>query len=221
VKPEDFIAAIAPAAREYNLKGGVFASLVIAQAALETGWGRYVPLDGITGKNSYNLFGIKGEGPAGSVTCRTWEVEDDRRIEVEARFRAYNSFAESMEDHYSVLLLSRYVPVREAGTPEDAAVQFYSCGYATDPNYPDKLVELIHQYDLKQYDLAIVTGPFPDIPYRHWAVEYVEACKEAGIMMGCEDGEFKGERSATRYELAAAMARVLKYINGREDFGGK
>lgn len=68
-------------------------------------------MDKYSGKISYNLFGIKGKGPNGSVTYNTWEVYNGKTYYVDADFRAYNSVQESWTDHKSFLLNSdRYEP---------------------------------------------------------------------------------------------------------------
>ncbi|NSW92773.1 MAG: glucosaminidase domain-containing protein, partial [Firmicutes bacterium] len=71
-------------------KTGMSAALQTAQAILETGWGQSVPVDKYTGKFSYNLFGIKGTGPAGSVVSNTWEEYNGQTFRVDANFRAYS-----------------------------------------------------------------------------------------------------------------------------------
>lgn len=135
-------------------KTGMSASLQVAQAILETGWGQYVPVDKYTGKFSYNLFGIKGSATNGSVTSNTWEVYNGTSFRVDADFRAYNNVDESWQDHKRILLeLSRYEPYREV--MYDSTLGAYAvrrCGYATDPNYPMKLIDIIDKYDLKRLD---------------------------------------------------------------------
>lgn len=212
MRPDEFIQMVSSAAKELQLKYGIFASITIAQAALETGWGRFIPVDKESGQFSYNLFGVKGKGPAGSVTCETWEVENGVRFTIDAQFRAYHSFEESLLDHNEVLLLDRYAPVRNAITPEEAAKQIYKCGYATDPDYPKKLVSIIDQFNLKQHDISTVPGPFLDVPGDHWAAKFVEAVKDNGIMVGRGNGLFEGERPVTRYELAVVIAKALKLV---------
>lgn len=202
MKPDEFIPMIAPSAQLYQQKHGIFASITIAQAALETGWGRFLPVDKYDGRESFNLFGVKGEGPAGSVLCDTQEFRGGKMVTEEAQFRAYNNWEESIADHSQVLLLERYRPVREATDWRAAAMYLQSCGYATDPNYGAMLARIIEQYALYKFD-ALPT-PFPDVPGDHWAVPALIRLKEAGIIKG-EDGQFHGDRPATRYEVAAML----------------
>lgn len=100
MKPTDFIAKIAPATVGDMKKTGVPASLTIAQAILESGWGG----SGLTAQAN-NLFGIKGSGPAGSVKMPTTEYRPDgTSYQILANFRAYHSWAESIEDHSRLLV---------------------------------------------------------------------------------------------------------------------
>lgn len=133
---------------------GMAASLQVAQAILETGWGQKVPVDKYSGLFSFNLFGIKGEGTNGSVISNTWEVYNGKSFRVDAAFRAYNNVEESWLDHKKILLeRSRYEPYREVmydGVQGAYAIR--RCGYATDPNYPMKLINIIKKYNLKALD---------------------------------------------------------------------
>jgi flagellum-specific peptidoglycan hydrolase FlgJ len=151
--PQEFIKKIAPAAQRSAMKTGIFASVIIAQAALESGWGKTAPLDHKTKVESNNLFGIKGEGPAGSIECPHWEFENGREVWRMAKFRRYHNYEESIEDHMQLMLKDRYRPVRDAATPDEAAHQLYRCGYATDPNYAQKLISIMKKYNLYQYNM--------------------------------------------------------------------
>ena len=130
------------------------ASLQVAQAILETGWGQYIPVDKYSGKFSNNLFGVKGSASNGSVTSNTWEVYNGVSFRTDADFRAYNKVEESWDDHSKLLLdKSRYQPYRDV--MYDSTLGAYAirrCGYATDPNYPMKLIDIIDMYDLEILD---------------------------------------------------------------------
>lgn len=179
MKPQEFILMIAPSAQSIQRQTGLFASLTVAQAALETGWGQYVPVDKDTGKISNNFFGIKGEGPAGSVWAWTWEEVNGVPVSDLTRFRAYNNIEECLQDRYKVLLQPRYDRVREASTPEAAAGFLYVCGYATDSEYPQKLTQIMHEFDLKEYD-RLPDDPFQGVP--EWAVEPVRWAMARGLI---------------------------------------
>ena len=135
-------------------KTGMSAALQTAQAILETASGQRLPVDRYSGKFSYNLFGIKGSADNGSVTCSTWEVYNGMTYHVDADFRAYNNIDESWADHKRILLeLSRYQPFRDVMYDStQGAWAIRRAGYATDPKYPLKLIELIKKYDLEKLD---------------------------------------------------------------------
>lgn len=135
-------------------KTGMSAALQTAQAILETGWGQSVPVDKYTGKFSYNLFGIKGTGSAGSVVSNTWEEYNGQAFRVDANFRAYNGVEESWADHKSLLLTaSRYEPFRAVmHDSTQGAWALRRAGYATDSKYPLKLMDIIKTYNLKKLD---------------------------------------------------------------------
>lgn len=128
---------------------GVPASVTLAQAILESGWGR----SGLTRK-AFNFFGIKGTGPAGSLTVRTREVVNGRSIYINAAFKAYHNAAESFVDHGKMLRrLSRYAPCfRHRGDPAQFCRELQRAGYATDPHYASSLIKIIQQYGLTRFD---------------------------------------------------------------------
>ncbi len=146
---QDFIESVLNAAvqiqKDYNLS----APAITAQACLETGYGKNVITDVNTGQYSYNLFNIKGQGPAGSVLVDTIEYYNGVRKEIRDHFRAYNNFQESFEDLVKLMSNDRYAPCRNAaGDPCEYARQLQECGYATDPQYAAKLIKIMQMYDL-------------------------------------------------------------------------
>jgi len=135
-------------------KTGMSAALQTAQAILETASGQRLPVDRYTGKFSYNLFGIKGSADNGSVTCSTWEVYNGMTYRVDADFRAYYNVQQAWDDHKRILLeLSRYQQYREVmHDSTQGAWAIRRAGYATDPKYPLKLIDIIKKYDLMKLD---------------------------------------------------------------------
>jgi hypothetical protein len=133
---------------------GMSAALQTAQAILETGWGQYVPVDKYSGEFSNNLFGIKGSASNGSVLVNTWEVYNGVYFRVDDYFRAYKDPYESWKDHKSLLLeKERYGIFRDV--MHDYILGAYAirrAGYATDPEYPAKLINIIEYYDLYELD---------------------------------------------------------------------
>ncbi|WP_050742297.1 stalk domain-containing protein [Symbiobacterium thermophilum] len=149
---KDFAANLAVASYRET---GMSAALQVAQAILETGWGQYVPVDKYTGKFSNNLFGIKGQGSAGSIVSTTWEVYNGQSYTVDAEFRAYNDPRESWQDHKDLLLTRPWYEVfREVmSDPVLGAWGLRKGGYATDPEYPTKLIRIMKENNLFELDV--------------------------------------------------------------------
>ncbi|MBV6304951.1 glucosaminidase domain-containing protein [Candidimonas humi] len=148
--PADFIAAIAPAAQAAMRETKVPASVTIAQAALESGWGAHAP--------GHNLFGIKADASwiAPVTTKKTHEVVNGKTIIIEAKFRAYPDWLGSIEDHARFLVENpRYASAFEhCDDGEDFAWAIARAGYATDPDYASKLISIIRAHTLLALDTA-------------------------------------------------------------------
>lgn len=144
---QNFIAKLTGPAKSASVKSGVPHLLILAQAALESGWGKREILT-MEGKTSHNLFGIKaGKGWEGPVTnIMTTEVINGKTIKMRDNFRVYGSYEEAIADYTRLLTENpRYHGVKQAPTPELAAQRLHKAGYATDPGYSDKLITLINQ----------------------------------------------------------------------------
>lgn len=139
---EEFVQAVLPAARTAAQKLGVDPEVVVAHAALETGWGRSVPT-GADGRPSFNLFGIKatGRGSADSTLAATHEFTGGRMQSQMAAFRAYESPEQSIDDYAGFLQSSpRYSAALNTGSDVAAFARgLQQGGYATDPDYVSKL----------------------------------------------------------------------------------
>jgi len=139
---EEFVQAVLPAARSAAQKLGVDPEVVVAHAALETGWGRSVPT-GSDGKPSFNLFGIKATGREShdSTLAATHEFTDGRMQSQMAAFRAYESPQQSIDDYAGFLQSSpRYSAALNTGSDVAAFARgLQQGGYATDPDYVSKL----------------------------------------------------------------------------------
>jgi flagellum-specific peptidoglycan hydrolase FlgJ len=148
LSPEEFGNLFGPVARENMKKTGVPASVTLAQAALETGWG------GSSIGDAKNLFGIKGTGPAGTINVPTKEFVNGQMITVQDNFRKYNSWQESIEDHGKLLQNSRYsYALQYKNDPDRYAQEIHKAGYATDPNYASKLISIMKSNNFYQYDV--------------------------------------------------------------------
>ncbi|MBU8970307.1 phage tail protein [Bacillus altitudinis] len=145
----DFIKKLAPGAQKVYKKYNVLASLVIAQGCLESGFG-----SSDLSKQAYNLFGVKGTYNGKYVLM--WTKEQDKHgneTRVQARFRKYPSYAESLADLGSLYTrLSRYKDVVGEKDYQKATAAVAKGGYATDINYATKLNSIIFTYKLTQYD---------------------------------------------------------------------
>lgn len=154
IERDKFLGLASGLARTSYENTGMSAALQTAQAILETGWGQSVPVDKYSGVLSNNLFGIKGQGPAGSVISNTWEVYNGITYRVDAEFRAYKDVGGSWADHKEFLLnRERYAPLKLVMYDyAQGAWALKRAGYATDPQYPIKLMNLIKQYNLMELD---------------------------------------------------------------------
>lgn len=135
------------AARAAEAQSGIPATFMVAQAAHESGWGRH-EIRNPDGSSSHNLFGIKaGASWKGAVTnITTTEVIDGQARKVVAKFRAYDSYEAAFRDYAQLMKDSpRYAPVLAAGnSASDFAQGLQRAGYATDPDYADKLTRMIN-----------------------------------------------------------------------------
>jgi len=144
---EQFVSRMLPAAQRASQASGVPAQLIMAQAALESGWGRR-EIRKEDGTTSYNLFGIKADkswkGPVAETT--TTEFVDGVAQKTRAAFRAYGSYDEAFSDYAKFLVTNpRYANVRATQDPAEAAHGLQRAGYATDPQYGGKLVRIMKQ----------------------------------------------------------------------------
>ncbi len=144
---KDFLAQLSLPARLASEQSGVPHHLILAQAALESGWGqRQIRRE--NGEPSFNIFGVKAsgswKGPTTEIT--TTEFENGEAKKVKAKFRVYSSYLEALSDYVGLLTRNpRYAGVTQAATAEQGAQALQSAGYATDPNYARKLTSMIQQ----------------------------------------------------------------------------
>ena len=129
-------------------KLGIKPELLVAQAALETGWGERV-IKRTDGSSSFNLFGIKASGnwQGDSVRVATLEYRDGVMQKEKADFRAYGSFRESFDDYVEfVTNNSRYSSaVNHHGSSEKYIEALQQAGYATDPAYASKVLDIMQR----------------------------------------------------------------------------
>jgi flagellum-specific peptidoglycan hydrolase FlgJ len=143
-----FISLVAPGTVAAQQRYGVPASVAIAQAIEESAWGQ-----SSLAARYHNLFGIKGTGPAGSVTLPTQEYENGSWVTIGAQFAVYHNDAESIADHAELLATSGYYTRAMADRAHpDAFANDLTGVYATDPGYGANLIALMKLYNLYQYD---------------------------------------------------------------------
>ncbi|VVM88131.1 flagellar assembly peptidoglycan hydrolase FlgJ [Pseudomonas fluorescens] len=145
---DQFVNTMLPMAREAAARIGVDPRYLVAQAALETGWGKSV-MRAQDGSSSHNLFGIKAGSSwqGGSARAITSEFRDGQMVKETAQFRSYDSYKDSFHDLVTLLQTNnRYQDVvKSADNPEQFVRELQKAGYATDPDYASKISQIAKQ----------------------------------------------------------------------------
>ncbi|GEN48289.1 glycoside hydrolase family 73 protein [Ligilactobacillus pobuzihii] len=150
---QEFIKELVPSAQKQQRQHHVFTSITLAQASLESDWGT----SELSAKY-HNLFGVKSSDP-NSPLLTTKEYVNGQWITVKDRFAAYDNYDQSIAAHAQLFVngtgwdSKHYQGVINAKNYQEAAKALQSNGYATDPDYAQKLIDLIQEYHLDQYDL--------------------------------------------------------------------
>jgi flagellar protein FlgJ len=144
--PEDFVVSLWSAAEEAANELGLPAEALLAQAALETGWGGHV-MRSAQGGSSHNLFGIKADQRwnGDQVRKETLEYQQDVAVRKRENFRSYNSYQESFQDYVAFLKQNpRYAEaLRNTQDSETYFRALQDAGYATDPDYAEKILRVM------------------------------------------------------------------------------
>lgn len=182
----------------------ILPSLTIAQAILESGWGK-------SNKIPNNLFGIKADSSwkGKKKLVPTFEYINGIKFPVTAWFRVYNSIYDSLKDRYTFLQKPRYKAVIGEKDYKKACHEIWKAGYATDVNYPTKLISVIEQNKLHEIDEKAFNSDNVSI----WARESWAWCISVGLLDGNNP-----KKSLTREEFSKILERVLKEdgeISGR------
>ncbi|KTC79839.1 glucosaminidase domain-containing protein [Legionella cherrii] len=150
---DEFVKSIWPKAKQAASIIGLDPKILMAQAALETGWGKFVTKDA-DGTSSNNLFNIKSGNSKefDSVNVKTTEYIADTPIKINASFRKYPSVEQSFNDYISLIKGNdRYQnALASAANPELFVNELHKAGYATDPNYSTKILSIYHGDELNQ-----------------------------------------------------------------------
>lgn len=154
----EFIETMLPMAEEAAQKIGVDARYLVAQAALETGWGKSI-IRQSDGSSSHNLFGIKAQRGWDGESARvlTTEYKGGKAVKEAAAFRTYDSYQQSFNDYVSFLQGNgRYQDALAATeNPERFVRELQEAGYATDPNYARKIGQIARQMQTYQAVAAV------------------------------------------------------------------
>ncbi|HFD0682982.1 TPA: glucosaminidase domain-containing protein [Enterococcus faecium] len=153
---DQFLKKIADDAQEIGQKEGIYASVMMAQAILESGSGNSL----LSSEPNHNLFGIKGSYKGSSVTFNTLEQDSSgQSYQIRAQFRKYPSYKESLEDYADLIKNGLtgnpdfYKPTWKSETKDyKEATKYLEGRYATDRQYSQKLNAIIKAYDLTKYD---------------------------------------------------------------------
>jgi flagellar protein FlgJ len=171
--PDDFVAGIMPYAQEAAKKLNLDPDVLVAQAALETGWGKHLIHDA-QGNNSFNLFNIKATDSwqGKKVAVSTLEYDKGIAKKENANFRSYNSYADSFADYVKLISESpRYEKAKALVSDASAYLDaLQEGGYATDPKYAEKIKSVLKSEAITQAR-----------NFREWVEPFVSLIKNSGL----------------------------------------
>ena len=161
---------IGESARQLGQENDLYASVMIAQAILESGSGQ----SGLSSYPHYNLFGIKGSYAGQSAVMQTWEDDGaGNAYTINDAFRSYPSYYESLQDYVAVLKQGHFAGAWKSNTSsyQDATAALTGV-YATDTSYYAKLNNIIETYNLTQYDSPNVQGGITGSVYNPYRQQF-------------------------------------------------
>lgn len=144
----EFIETLLPFAQKAAEVIGIDPKLLLAQSALETGWGKHI-IQHEDGNSSHNLFGVKAlaKWDGESVLAKTLEYDNTEARVENAAFKAYPSYRESFEDFIQLVKSKRYEKALEnVNNPKSFLTELHQAGYATDPNYVEKVLSIYERF---------------------------------------------------------------------------
>lgn len=139
--PDEFISAIKPAALVCESKSGIPHAVTIAQGALESAWGK-----SDLAVRGFNLFGVKANPTwtGRTLILPTREYLNGKWVTVQAKWRRYANWQECIDDHALFFHHNqRYKKALQTQDPQEFARRIATAGYATDPNYAEKLIQIM------------------------------------------------------------------------------
>ncbi|KPH63878.1 glucosaminidase [Pseudoalteromonas porphyrae] len=156
---EEFISSVWEHAKTAAEKIGLNPAVMVAQAALETGWGKHI-INKSDGNSSFNLFNIKSDRSwqGDKASKVTLEFEEGMPVKKQASFRAYDSIKDSVNDFVEFLTQNPRYQEALQNTAKPAAFldSLQKAGYATDPNYADKIKQVLNRTELKTLAATLV-----------------------------------------------------------------
>jgi len=175
----------------------ILPSLTISQAILETGWGKY--------SIGNNIFGIKADKnwKGKRKLVKTTEYINGKKTYINTYFRDYDTIYDCLEDRFIFLSKPRYKKVVQAKNYKEACNEIYKAGYATDPNYPQKLIQIIEQNKLYKYDEIAINQNNPS----NWAKQAWNWSKINGYLDGTRPKD-----ALTREEMAIVLKRLVDRV---------
>ena len=202
---EKFISEVSEGAIEGWHSHQILPSITIAQAILESDWGRSE-----LAINANNLFGIKGEYNGYSYAKESWEVIDGEDVTTEAHFRHYPDKETSMRDHAKFFTSTpwreeNYVQVVGETDYKKVAQALSDAGYATDPAYARKLINIIETYDLTRFDM-FESVDFEENPTLEELEEQVEVDENTS------ETDEVGDREKLKAEIKAELLEEVEEL---------
>ncbi|MGQ7461452.1 glycoside hydrolase family 73 protein [Streptococcus suis] len=147
---KEFLEKLKPSVKKVANTTGIIPSVIFAQAVLESAWGT-----SNLAKNANNFFGLKADAnwQGKSIVHETKEVVNGNGVTVSAKFRAYDTLIEGIQDYGQFFTsnpwrIKNYYPFRSSTNYLDAVITLQKSGYATDPVYAEKLKSVIERYSL-------------------------------------------------------------------------
>lgn len=150
---QEFVEKLAPHAKKLQQGYGVLPSIILGQAILESNWGQSQ-----LASEYKNLFGIKASGNQPKISLETKEYMNEQWITIQGDFKVYSTWEESLDDHTMLFVNGTnwnpqlYAGVLTATDYKQAAQALQTAGYATDPDYANKIISVIETYNLDRYD---------------------------------------------------------------------
>ena len=179
----------------------LFPSTVLAMAALESGYNL----------NAETLFGIKGEGQVLDTT----EYIDGKYVNVKDSFKLYPSISASVQGLYDLMQNERYHPACECVEWEEECRQIQKCGYATDPEYSDKLISIINSYQLTMFNsldnMLVNEEETPENTVQNESEEITEYTVQSGDNLWNIVKDFYNLSDNT--DIATKIDEIAKYNN--------